>query len=326
MSIAELNVYEYCSVTYEKSASAYYNDGSPATMFVGQEADKGVDSNTTTGAQATNQYAWTYQVDLGALYDVSLIGVRFNNSGWATDFEIQGSTDGSSYSVIKSVTGFNPSSTIKEYGFRVNPISAFRYLRIKAIKPDGPSQTGGQMAIQELGVWTVNEALKLSEMTDSSWTGDKYYYRSISNQGFTFQAGDVIAYDVKLLTNDTYIGGIDIQNTDGTVFKTATWQDQNGITGTPYCDLRSVAYGKWYHREMTIPASMVGKTASTWMLAFENDSVSKLFQAEYSNIIVKRAGSTVLTVYKSGSPAANTLVRSNLYSTDAAAGVVSDIY
>jgi len=197
-----------------------------------------------------------------------------------------------------------------------------RYLRIKANKPDGPNQTGTRMQINDISIYASDRALKMSQKTDNQ-AGDKYYYRTISNQNFTFEAGDVIEYDVKLNTNDAEIGGIDIKNTDNTVFRDYSWQDQNGITGTPWNDLRDKAFGKWYHRELVVPEAMVGKTSAGWMLAFENDANSRVFQASYDNIVVKRGGNTVLIVYKSGQPQINILDRSSHYETDAPVQVVN---
>jgi protein involved in polysaccharide export with SLBB domain len=55
---------------------------------------------------------------------------------------------------------------------------------------------------------------------------NKYIYKEISNNGFTFHTGDYIEYDVKLLNNVSGSGGIEILNTDSTYFRdTAGWQD-----------------------------------------------------------------------------------------------------
>jgi len=325
MGISELEVYEYANYANNKTATAYYLNGDLAVMHDGAESDKTVDGDTTTGAMVKNQVAWMEVVDLGAVFDIERIDVVFDNENWPTDFEIAVSTDGVNYSLVQHITDFTGDKLSKMYSYSYSrPIMHIegRYVRVKANKPDGPNQTGKQMKINDIAVYAADRAIKMSQKTDDQ-TGDKYYYRAISSQSFTFQAGDIIAYDVKLDTDDAQIGGIDIKNTDNTVFRDTAWQDQNGITGTPFNDLRTKAFGKWYHRELAVPASMVGKTTATWMLAFENDSVSKVLQATYDNIIVKRDGNTVLTVYKSGQPSINVKEGSSHYATDAPVSVVN---
>ncbi|BBH24245.1 hypothetical protein Back11_55900 [Paenibacillus baekrokdamisoli] len=332
MAIAELEVYEYFNYAYKKSTTTYYSDGSPATMQVGAEAANALDANATTLAMASNQYAWSQVVDLGQVVDIDKIEVVFGPNNWATSFEIAVSDTSptSGYGLLTGVTEYGVADGRRSITrFITTPptymepahVSA-RYVRIKGTKPDGPGQAGNQMAISELLVYASNRALKLSQKTDGA-AADKYYYRTISNQSFTFQAGDVISYDVKLSTNSSEIGGIDIKNTDNSVFRDQVWQDQNGITGKPTGDLRSKAFGKWYHRELTVPSTMAGKTSASWMLAFENDSVSEVLQASYDNIRVTRAGVTVMTLYRSGNPSVNVLDRSSHYSTDAPASMVN---
>ncbi|MCD9023827.1 discoidin domain-containing protein [Cohnella silvisoli] len=324
MAINELEVYEYFDYAFNKKVTAYNSDGSLASMLPGAEADKSVDGDTTTGAMTANQYAWTEVVDLGSNFDIERISVIFGKNNYPTDFEMAISTDGVNYSLLEHVTNFGADGG-RAYGFILyQPIihREARYVRLKANKPDGPNQTGTQMKISEFSVYAIDRAIKMSQKTDNQ-AADKFYYRTISNQSFTFAAGDIISYDVKLNTDNAAIGGIDIKNTDNTSFSSATWQDQNGITGSPMNDLRAKAFGKWYHRELTVPANMVGKTAAAWMLAFENDSVSKVLQATYDNVIVKRGNDTVLTVYKSGQPSINVMNRSSHFDTDAPVNAVN---
>ncbi|MBP1993663.1 discoidin domain-containing protein [Paenibacillus eucommiae] len=321
MAISEVEVYEYFNYSLNKTATAYNIDGSLAVMQPGHETDKSVDGDTTTGAMAASEYAWMEVVDLEHVFDIERISVIFDENHWPTDFEVAVSTDGVNYNMIDHLTDF----TGRAYGYWLSrPVMHVeaRYVRVKANKPDGPNQTGTRMQINEISVYASDRVLKMSQKTDNQ-AGDKYYYRTISNQSFTFEAGDVIEYDVKLNTDDAGIGGIDIRTTDQTVFGNVYWEDQNGITGTPWNDLRANAFGKWYHRELTVPDAMAGKTSSGWMLAFENDSVSKVLQASYDNIVVKRGGNTVLTVYKSGQPQVNVMDRSSHFDTDAPASVVN---
>lgn len=308
MAIAELQVYEYKNLAFGKAAAAYYNNGTTAVMLPDSEASKGVDGTIATKAQATNQYAWTYEVDLGAVYPVNHVNVRFALTAWATDFEIQTSVTGGNgnFTTVHTAGGFLGDSLRKAYLIDFAQVNA-RYIRVKAIAPNGAGQTGGQMAVAELQVFGTRSSVKLSELTDASSGPDKSLYLNISDASFTFQSGDVIAYDVKLLTNSPAMGGIDIVNTDSTRFRAQTWTDQLGLSGNPTADLTSQAYDRWYHRELTVPAAMVGKTAAKWLLAAENDGVSAHLQAMYANIVVKRAGVTQLVVYGNGAPTVNAI-------------------
>ncbi|MFC5404619.1 discoidin domain-containing protein [Cohnella soli] len=317
MAISEIQINEYKNLAYKKTAKAYFLDGSIAQMQAGHTPDEAVDGNVNNYnfSQASNQWRWIQEVDLGALYDINMVKIYFkdeNNGdgdyGFATQYEIQVSQTGAagSFTTVWSTSADNFSREIENY---FTPVMA-RFVRIQANKPDGPEQFGGQMSIREMQVYGVDNALFLSNIT-SNGNSNKSHYVNLSNQSFTFQAGDVISYDVKLLTDSTDIGGIDILNSDSTRFKDATWSDQHGVTGKPTGDLRSYAYGKWYHRELTIPSSMAGKTSSKWLLALENDSPNTLLQAMYDNIVVKRAGNTVLTVYKDGSPNQNSVYSSS---------------
>lgn len=332
MAISELEVFEYFNYAYKKPTLVYYSDGTPAVMQAGAEAANAVDADTTTSAIAANQYAWSQVVDLGAVVDVDRIEVLFGPNNWATSFEIAVSATSptSDYMLLTGVTDYGVTDGRRSITrFITTPPTYMepahveaRYVRVKGIKPDGAGQPGNQMAISELLVYAGNRALTMSQKTDSA-IADKYYYRNISNQSFTFQAGDVISYDVKLSTDSEAIGGIDIRTSDNMAFRNTSWQDQNGISGAPTADLRAKAFGKWYHREMTVPASMVGKTSASWSLAFENDAVSELLQASYDNIKVIRAGVPVLTVYRSGNPAVNAVERSSHYVTDAPTGMMN---
>ena len=89
---------------------------------------------------------------------------------------------------------------------------------------------------------------------------DYSYYNVFSTSTYTFQSGDYIEYDVKILNNVSGAGGIDIVNTDNTYFRdAANWYDQNGIGGNPGSDIKALAYNTWYHRMLAVPGTMIGK-------------------------------------------------------------------
>lgn len=84
----------------------------------------------------------------------------------------------------------------------MEPVSA-RYVRLIAVAPDGPGQPGGQMAINDVQLYG-DRALSVTTLSDTGVDAysNKYRYQTISTRGFTFQAGDVVEYDVKLPTRN----------------------------------------------------------------------------------------------------------------------------
>jgi hypothetical protein len=116
---------------------------------------------------------------------------------------------------------------------------------------------------------------------------DKYIFTRFSQASYTFQAGDFVEYDVKLLNNVPGAGGIEIYNTDETSFRPSEgWADQNGLAGNPNADLSAQAFNAWYHRKLAVPEAMVGKTSAQWTLAGENDADFLVYRANYDNLVI----------------------------------------
>lgn len=129
---------------------------------------------------------------------------------------------------------------------------------------------------------------------------DKYIFTRFSQVSYTFQAGDFIEYDVRLLNSVPGAGGIEIYTTDQTSFRAAEgWADQNGIAGNPNADLSAQAFNAWYHRKLAVPESMVGKTAAQWTLAGENDEDLLIYRANYDNVVITDGSGTIKkTIFK----------------------------
>jgi hypothetical protein len=150
-------------------------------------------------------------------------------------------------------------------------------------------------------------ALKLT-VQNATGGGAKLTYRKVSEggRGFVFQSGDQVEYDVKLLDNRANAGGLDIRAQDGTFFRDAAgWKDQNNIGGHPANDISAQSYNKWYHRTMTVPASMVGKLLDYWIVAGENTTAGITYSALYDNVRVVRGGKTLVWGYQNGDRANN---------------------
>lgn len=107
----------------------------------------GVDGNLQTTALAGGEWPWTYEVDLVETVPVRRIKVTFGH-GYATHFEFRLSTDRQTWQTV--ATQADHDGAPFEAAFE--PVTA-RYVRICALKPDGPDQTGAQMSVAELEVY-----------------------------------------------------------------------------------------------------------------------------------------------------------------------------
>lgn len=134
---------------YRKQAKLLSLDGThPLEVSGGIHFPRlGVDGKLDTCAQAAGEWPWTYEVDLVDTIKVRRVKVTFG-SGYATQFEIRLSTDGQTWQTVASKN----TQDGQAYETTFDPVAA-RYVRVCAIKPDGPDQPGGQMAVAELEVY-----------------------------------------------------------------------------------------------------------------------------------------------------------------------------
>jgi hypothetical protein len=105
---------------------------------------QGVDGDLTTYARASDEWPWTYQVDLQKVYPIKKVVVHFGAS-YATEYRVISSIDEINWSEIdheKKGKGGRRVYSLK--GLKM------RYIRIQGLKPNGPNQPGLQMSIAEL--------------------------------------------------------------------------------------------------------------------------------------------------------------------------------
>jgi hypothetical protein len=117
----------------------------PAAGF--QFAPYGVDGVAFTYAEAGDEWAWTYQVDLEQVYPLHRVVIHFG-PGFATEYKLHLSADGTHWTTVDHVVGCTGGT--RQHVF--SPVEA-RYVRVQAIKPDAPDQEGVQMSIAELEVY-----------------------------------------------------------------------------------------------------------------------------------------------------------------------------
>lgn len=104
----------------------------------------GVDGKPGTFAQAAGEWAWTFEVDLIDTVALRRVKVTFDQ-GHPTAYEIRLSADGREWATVAE--GKDHDGAPVDAAFEPRPA---RYVRVCAIKPDGPDQPGSQMAVAEL--------------------------------------------------------------------------------------------------------------------------------------------------------------------------------
>ena len=136
------------NLAYRKPARLLSLDGHrplPANSGGTQTPELGVDGFPDTAARASDEWPWTYEVDLLAPHPLRRIKATFSSRAYATRVRVTVSDDHAFWrevATLETPTGHPASCAFP-------PVVA-RYIRIGALKPDGPGQTGEQMAVSEL--------------------------------------------------------------------------------------------------------------------------------------------------------------------------------
>ena len=107
----------------------------------------GVDGRLDTYALAGGEWPWTYEVDLVDMKPINRIKVTFGG-GYATHLELKLSADRNTWTTVASKKDHDGTP----YEATFEPVTA-RYVRVSALKPNGPDQPGQQMSVRELEVY-----------------------------------------------------------------------------------------------------------------------------------------------------------------------------
>jgi len=137
------------NVAFRKPARLLSLDGSHELVVNSDVhfARLGVDGNLDTTALAGGEWPWTFEVDLIDTADVGRMKVTFGR-GYATEFELRLSADARTWTTVASKKEHDG----KPFEAAFDPVPA-RYVRVCAIKPNGPDQPGAQMSVAELEVY-----------------------------------------------------------------------------------------------------------------------------------------------------------------------------
>ncbi|HYZ57450.1 MAG TPA: discoidin domain-containing protein [Streptosporangiaceae bacterium] len=153
MAISEVGAYAPSggnpNLALDKPAQALFIDGTQADMQPNSLPSYADDGDPTTWSQATGQYRWIQQIDLQRPESINVISLLQPDDKFATNWHIDVSLNGSTFWTVArhADTAGGLSGVQLAY-----PVTA-RYIRIIADRPDGGGQTGGQMAVSEIGVY-----------------------------------------------------------------------------------------------------------------------------------------------------------------------------
>jgi hypothetical protein len=153
MAISEVGAYAATSaglnLTLGKPTQALYIDGTQALMQPASLPAYADDGNPATTSQATQQYRWMQQIDLGQPESVNVISLLQPDSAFATNWHVDVSLDGSTFWTVAR----HDDNAGGLSGVQLDSPVMARYIRIVADRPDNGGQTGGQMAVSEVGVF-----------------------------------------------------------------------------------------------------------------------------------------------------------------------------
>lgn len=126
-------------------------------------AHAGVDGDPSTQARAAYEWAYSYLVDLESVQSFNRVAVTFNAACFATVYEISYSSDktGPWHPINSTQTTYTSTSG----GLKVHDTDttkSARWMRIKAIEPNGAGQFGYQMGIAEFEVYNANGPVQTS--------------------------------------------------------------------------------------------------------------------------------------------------------------------
>lgn len=108
----------------------------------------GVDGYPNTAARASMEWPWSYEVDLLDVFPIRRVKVIYGRKMYATRVRVSVSPDGQKWQTV--ATADTPDG--KPFRADFEPIKA-RYVRVSALTPDGPGQSGEQMSVAELEVY-----------------------------------------------------------------------------------------------------------------------------------------------------------------------------
>jgi hypothetical protein len=112
--------------------------------------------------------------------------------------------------------------------------------------------------------------------TPNTIAGGFIYRDYATRPGCVLSAGDMLEYDIFIPTWSAGNCSVDIE-VSGATLRDSGAVDQNGIPSHPGSDLSVYALGKWYHRKISIPASLHTKSIESVEVVVAGNTVSEVY-------------------------------------------------
>jgi hypothetical protein len=138
------------NLAFRKPARLLSLDGSHELEVNGgvHFAKLGVDGRRDTTALAGGEWAWSYEVDLLEPRALRRVKASFSKTGFPTALRIALSEDRHIWRTVAAAENLEG----LPYACEFQPLKA-QFVRVSALKPDGPNQKGAQMSVAELEVY-----------------------------------------------------------------------------------------------------------------------------------------------------------------------------
>ena len=125
------------------------------------------------------------------------------------------------------------------------------------------------------------------------------------SKDFTFQKGDILMYDVKLLNELGGLGAVDMFAGDNVTLRDdESCVDQHNVRNHPTANITGLAFNQWYSREVKLGNAFVEASAAGpayVLIAVEipaaSSVVGQTITVQYDNIRIVRDGKTVEVVF-----------------------------
>jgi hypothetical protein len=244
-----------CFMSYGNDMSMASHTSDPSLPFYEQDG--------RNFAKAGGEWDWNYKVDLGGTKQFNYFVLTQSAAGYATSYAIEGSSDGSNWNVLFSATTTGGG---RSHGY-LNSNYNYRYVRVRAIAPNGPDQPGLQMAIQEFELYQLDRPTTNEVAINVPYHSEQLYgaYNSEAlnlNQIGTYGVPSGSENKITAIVGPGYFGG------DYWGDLRTTWQFKLDQLGINAADVTSATL-KWSRGQILWPSSnlaidVVDSNFSSW--------------------------------------------------------------
>lgn len=174
-------------------------------------------------------------------------------------------------------------------------------------EPDVTEPTKPVYPREETDKGAVGDYLELKMVVSASANGSIQYYNQAFtvSEDFTFQEGDILMYDVKLLNELGGLGAVDMFAGDNVTLRDdENCVDQHNVRDHPTANIAGLAFNQWYSREVKLGSAFIAASAegpAKVLIAAEipaaSSVVGQTITVQYDNIRIVRGGKTVEVIF-----------------------------